>query len=247
MSNQNPLLFVIQYYTISRLLLGFMAFWTLVRLYSSHLSKGIFMMLVGMTARRNEMITGPLVFNLAYLLFYLVIPLTNINLFLKASISEFFSVAVFLVPLWIFKALLSYLFCFVVSSFATLPPYFEKTFIAMLMSDSIASHMNFHSEELCEIVSPANESGVSPFNLKLPCDPYSQKLTFYISLMNGLTVYGIAPYFLKSDYLFYKTYGKSMMWIEHELYFTKFENDIEKDRENYDLLIGNRRIIGEQN
>lgn len=215
-----------------------MKFWSLVRLFGDHSATTIFLIVFGMSAKKFRVISGPLVRNLSYLMLYLILPLYNMTLFLPADLVELAEISFSLVPLWLAKLAFTYCAGIAATKLQRMPPYFEKTFIALIMADSVSAHMFFTKDELCSDSSYDNSDTARTFEVNLPCDELSQKMTFYISFLNALVALGLVPYLMKSDILFYRTYGKSMVWIDQELYFTKFEADIEKDKENYEILIG---------
>ena len=215
-----------------------MKFWSLVRLFGDHSATSIFLIVFGMAAKKYGVFPGPLIRNLSYLMLYLILPLYNLTLFLPADLIELSEISFTLLPLWFGKLVFTYGVGLAATKMLRMPPYFEKTFIALLMSDSVSAHMFFTKDELCSDSTYDNSDTARTFGVNLPCDELSQKVTFYISFLNALVALGLGPYLMKSDILFYKTYGKSMVWIDQEFYFTKFEADIEKDKENYEKLVG---------
>jgi len=215
-----------------------MKYWTLLRLFTDHLAVNIILMAVGIFARRVGIITGPLIRNLAFLMLFLIIPMSNLSLFLKADLLEFLSTAPFILPLWTFRLIMAYGFGQLVARLSSMPAYFTKTFTTLLMADSLVGHMFFLRDSICSKAPQDREDLGSTFDLSLPCDPASDKLSFYISFVDALVLFGLSPYFFHSDLLFYKTFGKSLVWIDHQPYLAKFESDIDKDLENYDLLVG---------
>lgn len=222
-----------------------MNLWSLVRLFGDHSAVSIFQITIGIASKKFGVFSGPLIRHLCYIMLYLILPLYNLNLFLRADLIELAEISYSLVPLWFFKLIYTYGLGVLCTKLLRIPPYFEKTFIALLMADSVSAHMFFTRDELCSNSAFENSDTASTFGVNLPCDQMSKKITFYISFLNALVALGICPYLMKSDILFYKTFGKSIVWIDQEMYFAKFEVDIEKDKENYELLVGSHLLITE--
>jgi hypothetical protein len=214
-----------------------MSLWSLIRIFSENTAIKASLVFLGLYSRRLGLVRGAHIKWLAFLLVHLVLPLCNVQYFLQADLLEFAQYLPLILPVWLFKILLSYLLALLVFKLVEVPAYFERTFICMLMIDSIQDHLSFLKNNLCGQVDSKGE-GEKLFDIRIPCDAVGDRLSFYIGFFNSLISLGLAPYFLKSDLLFLKTFGKSMVWIDQELYLTKFEADIEKDKEKYEELVG---------
>jgi hypothetical protein len=220
-----------------------MKLWSLVRLFGDHSATSIFLISFGMICKKFNLLSGPLIRNLSYLIINLILPVFNLALFLKADLWEFAEIGFILIPLWLFKLGYTYAWAYLCTRLITMPPDFHKPFISLLMADSVNSHMYFLRDELCSDTAFDSSDISKTFGVTLPCDDISKRATFYISFLNALVALGLGPYFIKSGILYKRTYGKSMVWLDQELYFTKFEAEIEKDEENYDLLVGSPNSI----
>lgn len=214
-----------------------MSLWSLMRIFSENTAIKASLVFLGLYSRRLGIVRGGHIKSLAFILVHLLVPLFNMKYFLGADIMEFVEYLPEILAVWLLKLAVSYLLALVVFRLAEIPAYFEKTFLCMLMIDSVSDHLSSVQQRLCGEARSDRADGIL-LGLRLPCDSVGDRLGFYIGFFNALVSLGLAPYFLKSDLLFLRTFGPSMLWIDQQLYLTKFEADILRDKDQYDQLVG---------
>lgn len=219
------------------------SYWSSIRYCGNQTSSWIYLLIAGLVAKRWDVMSGPFVKSLARLLLFLIVPCFVIRFTLSSDLQEnSLRLLPSILVVWLLKLGIAAGLSYTVTKLVTIPTYFTRTFCALLMTDSLMVPNVFYTAGLVShpqspIPAQANDHTTYSEDEYLAL---AKQFQIAIKLLNSLLLFGIVPWLLKNDYLYLKTFGESIVWINQEPYLAKFETTDMMDQQNYELIVQRR-------